>query len=46
LAYPEDLGGGAVLSLLEERKALSGLHHILETTGVGEKKRSKPNKKI
>ena len=24
LAYPEDLGGGQVLSLLEERKALSG----------------------
>jgi hypothetical protein len=30
LAYPEDLGGGAVLSLLEERKALSGLH-LFET---------------
>ncbi len=34
LAYPEDLGGGEVLSLLEERKALSGLHHILETPAL------------
>jgi allantoin racemase len=37
LAYPEDLGGGAVLSLLEERKALSGLHHILETPALVKK---------
>jgi hypothetical protein len=37
LAYPDDLGGGAVLSLLEERKALSGLHHILETPALGKK---------
>jgi allantoin racemase len=37
LAYPEDLGGGAVLSLLEERKALSGLHHILETPALVQK---------
>jgi allantoin racemase len=34
LAYPEDLGGGEVLSLLEEKKALSGLHHILETPAL------------
>jgi Asp/Glu/hydantoin racemase len=37
IAYPEDLGGGAVLSLLEERKALSGLHHILETPALVKK---------
>src|ERR687887_2209632 len=37
LAYPEDLGGGEVLSLLEERKALSGLHHILETPALVQK---------
>src|SRR4029077_6481825 len=37
LAYPDDLGGGAVLSLLEERKALSGLHHILETPALVQK---------
>lgn len=37
LAYPEDLGGGDVLSLLEERKALSGLHHILETPALVKK---------
>ncbi|MGE5219993.1 MAG: aspartate/glutamate racemase family protein [Chloroflexota bacterium] len=37
LAYPEDLGGGKVLSLLEERKALSGLHHILETPALVKK---------
>ena len=37
LAYPEDLGGGEVLSLLEQGKALSGLHHILETPGFGQK---------
>src|SRR6266511_4070715 len=37
LAYPEDLGGGQVLSLLEERKALSGLHHILETPALVKK---------
>jgi len=37
LAYPEDLGGGGVLSLLEERKALSGLHHILETPALVKK---------
>jgi allantoin racemase len=37
LAYPEDLGGGAVLSLLEQRKALSGLHHILETPALVQK---------
>src|SRR5262249_27305242 len=37
LAYPEDLGGGAGLSLLEERKALSGLHHILETPALVQK---------
>jgi allantoin racemase len=34
LAYPQDLGGGEVLALLEERKALSGLHHILETPAL------------
>jgi allantoin racemase len=37
LAYPNDLGGGEVLSLLEERKALSGLHHILETPALVQK---------
>ena len=37
LAYPEDLGGGEVLALLEERKALSGLHHILETPALVKK---------
>src|SRR5919108_2704171 len=37
LAYPEDLGGGEVLSLLEKRKALSGLHHILETPALVQK---------
>src|SRR5947208_15628805 len=37
LAYPDDLGGGAVLSLLEERKALSGLHRILETPALVQK---------
>src|SRR2546429_6665951 len=37
LAYPDDLGGGGVLSLLEERKALSGLHHILETPALVQK---------
>jgi Asp/Glu/hydantoin racemase len=34
---PEDLGSGAVLSLLEERKALSGLHHMLETPALVKK---------
>src|SRR3972149_989614 len=37
LGYPEDLGGGEVLSLLEQRKALSGLHHILETPALVKK---------
>lgn len=37
LAYPEDLGGGEVLRLLEERKALSGLHHIVETPALVKK---------
>ena len=37
LAYPDDLGGGEVLSLLEKRKALSGLHHILETPALVKK---------
>jgi allantoin racemase len=37
LAYPEDLGSGEVLRLLEERKALSGLHHILETPALVKK---------
>jgi Asp/Glu/hydantoin racemase len=37
LAYPEDLGGSSVLRLLEERKALSGLHHILETPALVKK---------
>jgi Asp/Glu/hydantoin racemase len=37
LAYPEDLGSGEVLSHLEERKALSGLHHILETPALVKK---------
>src|SRR4030095_3848957 len=37
LAYPEDLGGGGVLSVLEQRKALSGLHHIVETPALVKK---------
>ncbi len=37
IAYPEDLGGGEVLSLLEQRKALSGLHHIVETPALVKK---------
>lgn len=37
LAYPEDLGGSEVLRLLEQRKALSGLHHILETPALVKK---------
>jgi Asp/Glu/hydantoin racemase len=37
LAYPDDLGGSGVLKLLEERKALSGLHHILETPALVKK---------
>jgi Asp/Glu/hydantoin racemase len=37
LAYPDDLGGGEVLHILEERKALSGLHHILETPALVQK---------
>jgi allantoin racemase len=37
IAYPEDLGGGEVLRLLEKRKALSGLHHILETPALVKK---------
>jgi allantoin racemase len=34
LAYPDDLGGGEIVSLLEKNKALSGLHHILETPAL------------
>ena len=37
LAYPDDLGGGEVLSLLEQGKSLSGLHHILETPALVKK---------
>lgn len=37
LHYPDDLGGGDVLRLLEERKSLSGLHHILETPALVKK---------
>ncbi len=37
LAYPEDLGGGEILSILEQRKALSGLHHIVETPALVKK---------
>jgi allantoin racemase len=37
LAYPDDLGGGQVLNLLEEKKALSGLHHIVETPALVQK---------
>ncbi|MBI4522327.1 MAG: hypothetical protein HY695_00800 [Deltaproteobacteria bacterium] len=35
--YPDDLGGGAVFHQLEERKALSGLHHIVETPALVKK---------
>jgi len=37
LAYPEDLGGSGILKLLEQRKALSGLHHIVETPALVKK---------
>jgi len=37
LHYPDDLGGGEVLRQLEERKTLSGLHHILETPALVKK---------
>lgn len=35
--YPDDLGGGEVLRHLEQRKNLSGLHHILETPALVKK---------
>lgn len=35
--YPDDLGGGEVLRYLEQRKNLSGLHHILETPALVKK---------
>lgn len=35
--YPEDLGGGEILSQLEKRKVLSGLHHMLETPALVKK---------
>ena len=35
--YPEDLGGGGVLRHLEQRRVLSGLHHILETPALVKK---------
>lgn len=35
--YPDDLGGGEVLRQLEEKKSLSGLHHILETPALVKK---------
>lgn len=34
VAYAEDFGRNDVLRLLEERKALSGLHYILEVVGT------------
>ena len=34
VAYAEDFGGNEVLRLLEERKALSGLHYILVIVGT------------
>lgn len=37
LHHPDDLGGGEVLRRLEQRKALSGLHHILETPALVKK---------
>lgn len=37
LHYPDDLGGGEVLRQLESRKALSGLHHVLETPALVKK---------
>ena len=37
LHYPDDLGGGEVLRQLEQRKNLSGLHHILETPALVKK---------
>ena len=35
--YPDDLGGGEILRYLEQRKNLSGLHHILETPALVKK---------
>jgi allantoin racemase len=35
--YPDDLGGGPALRLLEEKRNLSGLHHILETPALVQK---------
>ncbi len=37
LHYPDDLGGGEVLSHLEQHKGLSGLHHMLETPALVKK---------
>lgn len=37
LHYPEDLGGGEVLSQLEQQRMLSGLHHILATPALVKK---------
>ncbi|MGH7847617.1 MAG: aspartate/glutamate racemase family protein [Candidatus Binatia bacterium] len=35
--YPDDLGSGEVLRHLEEKKNLSGLHHVLETPALVKK---------
>lgn len=35
--YPEDLGASGILRHLEQRKVLSGLHHILETPALVKK---------
>lgn len=37
IGYPEDLGAGSALRHLEQRKVLSGLHHILETPALVKK---------
>lgn len=37
IRYPDDLGGGAVFRKLGQKKALSGLHHILETPALVKK---------
>jgi allantoin racemase len=37
LHYPEDLGGGKIVQQLQQNKAPSGLHHILETPALVKK---------
>ena len=37
LHYPDDLGGGKIVQQLQQNKAASGLHHILETPALVKK---------